>query len=385
MQQHQQEQKNKLNSKIEKVLEYETNIMKSNNHDNLFSERKSNFINAPFEIDDNHFAYINTITEGLTMLPYFLYFSSSMQNNAQLIVDTLNSNNKSSTYNRVELSKYIANELAKYTTLSINSPMLYIFIPHVSYESEPYYQQLSRECFQINKNEKYNRIDLMIKKSIQDAQSKLRNFTSKEISDKITLNGYSTSGVLAQRFALIHPEIVDKAIIGGAAGSIPIPTTDIEYPIGIKDFYQLFNKDFNEKAYKLIDFAYYVGEFETYDCTYRSNENGRQILVPTHDMSFMEKSVPLNIGIKQRDLLGYNLQDRFQNSINWYKDNNYKIQSKIYRMAKHQSFNKNYIYLKNFLQDILNFYKSGCNGDGFKKDISGVESLSITEHYEHEL
>ena len=54
--------------------------------------------------------------------------------------------------------------------------------------------------------------------------------------DRIFLNGYSSSGVFAQRFALLHPEIVETACIGGASGSIPIPTEKIAYPIGIANY-----------------------------------------------------------------------------------------------------------------------------------------------------
>ena len=52
-----------------------------------------------------------------------------------------------------------------------------------------------------------------------------------KVNDKIFLNGYSSSGYFAQRFSLIHPELIDTACIGGSSGSIPIPNTDLDdYP-----------------------------------------------------------------------------------------------------------------------------------------------------------
>ena len=56
------------------------------------------------------------------------------------------------------------------------------------------------------------------------SKSIIENETGKTVQDKIFLNGYSSSGVFAQRFALLHPDIVETACIGGASGSIPIPT-----------------------------------------------------------------------------------------------------------------------------------------------------------------
>lgn len=108
----------------------------------------------------------------------------------------------------------------------------------------------------------FERIDLQYLECIQDAKDSLRQLTGKRVPDKVFINGYSSSGVFAQRFALIHPEIVDKCCVGGSTGSIPIPESNIGYPVGIADFKELFGKEFNEEAYKSIDFAYYVGEHE---------------------------------------------------------------------------------------------------------------------------
>ncbi len=151
-------------------------------------------------------------------------------------------------------------------------------------------------------------------------KNKIKKETGKNVADKIFLHGYSSSGVFAQRFALIHPEIVGRVLIGGASGSIPLPTTDFEYPLGIKDFRQLFGTDFNEDEYRKIQFAYYVGEFEArkagnFDINGDRITSDMQIPAPMHDMSFRSVSTPKEVGIEQRKLLGQTLNERYKNAI----------------------------------------------------------------------
>ena len=86
-----------------------------------------------------------------------------------------------------------------------------------------------------------------VKECIDDARTQIEKITGKKVQDKIFLSGYSASGVFAQRFALAYPEIINRALIGGAAGTIPVPTRKIKYPIGIQDYENLFGKEFDSE------------------------------------------------------------------------------------------------------------------------------------------
>ena len=79
---------------------------------------------------------------------------------------------------------------------------------------------------------------------IIEAREKIKQLSGKKVSDKIFLNGYSASGVFAQRFALIYPEVIDNCLVGGAAGTIPIPSDDLEYPLRNKKLSRTFWKRF---------------------------------------------------------------------------------------------------------------------------------------------
>ena len=200
-----------------------------------------------------------------------------------------------------------------------SAPILIPILPSLS-ATAPYYQQLSTECFQNG-----DRPDLDIVQCINSAKDIMKNEYGVKLNDKIFLNGYSSTGVLAQRFALIHPELIDTACIGGASGSIPIPNPQLDYPLGTKNFRQLFGKDFNEEAYRKIVFNYYVGELEL--LTDSCDRNGQ--IYPMHDMSYMERSVPINQGKQYRRMFGQDMFARANAIVSLLQNSGYKISHKV--------------------------------------------------------
>ena len=149
---------------------------------------------------------------------------------------------------------------------NIEAPMIMPIIPAVN-GGTPYYQQLSRESLRINDSSSdFYRIDEQVCKMIEDTK---RIIAEKGIyiDDKVFMNGYSSSGVFAQRFAFLHPEIIDTVLIGGAGGSIPMPSDcmgndKLEYPLGTKDYEHITGKKFDLESYKQINFQYYLAELE---------------------------------------------------------------------------------------------------------------------------
>ena len=247
-------------------------------------------------------------------LPFLLIIPKNIENNSTLIMESnnLETNNKKELFKQsIETAKHLL-ELSK-----SKSPIL---IPILASEKEgPYWQQLSSECFKKDKN-----IHLKIMQTIEKSKAIIKKKRNIEINDKIFLNGYSSSGVFAQRLALIYPEIIDTACIGGASGSIPIIDSRIDYPIGIGNYEKIFQKAFNKEEYKKINFEYYVGSLETY---IKTNRNGN--IEPMHDMSYFNRSIPTEIGRQQRLILGTDLFDRAKKAVEILKEQGVKINHNV--------------------------------------------------------
>lgn len=216
------------------------------------------------------------------------------------------------------------------------SPIVIPLIP--SYKNYPYLQQLSQECFSLPSNDKNYRIDEQVIRIINKAKSILEKEKGLIAKDRIFLNGYSCSGVFAQRFALLHPDIIETVCIGGASGSIPIPTEKITYPIGIADYESLTGKSFDLESYSKIKFRYYVGEFETQNKSdSRFDDYGRP--APIHDMSYFDRSVPTEVGKAQRNILGTEMFCRVENTIQILKKLGIDVQHKIILGRSHNNRN----------------------------------------------
>lgn len=331
-----------------------------------------------------------------TVLPYILVIPEELGEEKELVVESLNFEGT----NIIEqIVPHVIGNLKDTVEVIDDAPILIPFTPDVR-GGVPYYQQLSRECFEESNNGNYTieypRVDLQIIDTINNARNKIKQETGKEVADKIFLNGYSSSGVFAQRFALIHPEIIGRVLIGGASGTIPIPTSDFDYPLGIKDYRELFGKDFNEAEYKRIQFAYYVGELEANNPAWERDINGEpidrdqdgkrtnlnQIIPPMHDMSYFSRSIDRQRGQQQREVLGRDLSHRHKNCIEWYIKNGYNMTSKIYREAEHMGiFSRSNPCFEALIRDITSFYK---NGKGFPQDIAGVAEISMKKQRERE-
>lgn len=198
------------------------------------------------------------------------------------------------------------------------NPILVPLLPSIN-NGNPYFQQLSIECFDSSKTGKFDRIDKQVISMIEDARKIISGLSGKNVPKKVFLHGYSSSGVFAQRFALLHPELVSTACIGGAIGTMPLPIEEyqgkkLSYPLGIADIEILTGKNFDLESYKKIKFTYYVTEGENEVLAEnRFKEDGTK--APMCDMSYMERSTPKKVGSTIRELFGINSFDRIANEL----------------------------------------------------------------------
>ena len=293
--------------------------------------KKNNDYQIEYKIEDINYKIIIFAPNGNIHIPSILAIPLTENMNNQFVVE---SNNYPSDIAGILLQQAkdtiadLVNETSDYPTP--------IIVPIIPDHRDAYYQQLSLECFEVDESVKEYRIDNQIVEIINKAKKVLSNEYGIEMQDKIFLNGYSSSGVFAQRFSLLHPELIDTACIGGASGSIPLPIEELSYPLGIKDYEKITGKKFDMDSYSKIKFRYYVGEYETSAKSEdRKDEEGNY--APMHDMSYFDKSIPIKLGNLQRQLLGKNLFDRANKTINILKEMGIDVEHQIILGRSHNN------------------------------------------------
>lgn len=311
-------------------------------------------VNLEYQINKSQYKikFLTTdIKKGINITS-ILAIPLSLNINNQIIVE---SNNLESE-NSQEIIKQGIQTVFKLAQLTnyLPAPIVIPLIP--SYKDYPYLQQLSQECFSLSSNDKNYKIDEQVVKIIDKAKFILKKEYNLSVKDKIFLNGYSSSGVFAQRFSLLHPNIVETACIGGASGSIPIPTEKLAYPLGIADYKTLTGKKFDLDSYLKIKFRYYVGEFETKTKSDSRTDDFKQP-APVHDMSYFDRSVPTDVGKEQRKILGKEMFCRAKKTVQILKHLGIDIQHKIIPGRGHN--NKNCIGVNELGDKFTNdIYKS---------------------------
>ncbi len=97
------------------------------------------------------------------------------------------------------------------------------------------------------------------------------------VKDKVFIEGFSAGGMFAQRFTLLHPELVKAIAAGQSGGALTLPVEEyknrkMDWPLGIYGFEQLTGKPFNMEAYKSVSQFIYIGNNDINNSTvfYRS-------------------------------------------------------------------------------------------------------------------
>lgn len=335
------------------------------------NEKLQQIIGRAMQDDQYHFAYANHdiyIIQS-SSIPFILVVPQNIKNHSTLAMESnnLETNNIGKLLEQGLFTAYrLVNVLKQH-----HSPVLVPILP--SEKDEPYYQQLSKECFNNDR-----RFDLQVVEIIEKAQQIIKCQNGIDVNNKIFLNGYSSSGVFAQRFSLIHPEIIDTVCIGGASCSIPLPTDKIGYPLGIRDFEELFNKKFDYESYRKIRFRYYVGSLECDIKTEsRTDENGNP--APLHDMSYFDRSIPREVGKIQRAILGIDMVQRANQTIDFMKSNGFDIEHEIIDNRAHNDRDA-----KELIQNNLNIdFLKGVNEEG-DKIIDRTYSEMLLNHQKKE-
>lgn len=235
-------------------------------------------------------------------------------------------NNTGKTSDSIDIHKKYAIDLASVSSVGNNVstmlkiPLLVPIFPRPSSQPLIYTHALDKDVIQ-EKTPELKRLDLQLLRMINDAKNVLISLNIK-VNPKIFMNGFSASATFTNRFSFIHPEIIKALAIGGFNGELMLPEKKINhiklnYPIGINDFVQLFDKKFDAEKFRAIPQFIYMGKSDDndavqFDDAYSEKERN---IINTH--------------------LGRSVQERYLKCQEIYKKNNVTAVFKNYENVGH--------------------------------------------------
>lgn len=199
-------------------------------------------------------------------------------------------------------------------------PLLVPIFPRPASQPLMYTHALDRDVM-VEKSPALKRLDLQLLEMINDAKNVLGSMNI-HVAPKFFMNGFSASATFTNRFSLLHPDKIAAAAMGGFNGKLMLPLKEIKgiqlnYPIGINDFEDLFGKNFDLAAYKTLPQFIYMGKLDENDA------------VQFDDAYSEAERTIIN------DNIGSKVQERYQACQNIYQQNHITPVFKIYDTAGH--------------------------------------------------
>jgi hypothetical protein len=114
------------------------------------------------------------------------------------------------------------------------------------------------------------RIDDQLVNMIANEKSVLSSKERITTKDKVLMIGFSASSRFTNRFALLHPELVQAVATGGINANPILPLEEIDsqkliFPVGIGDAKEILGRNIDSEAYKNVKQYILMGETDTND------------------------------------------------------------------------------------------------------------------------
>ncbi|MCA1659145.1 MAG: hypothetical protein LC642_01175 [Verrucomicrobiaceae bacterium] len=205
--------------------------------------------------------------------PYLLFVPDSAEgkNYDFLLVEP---NNTGRTSDDFEVHRAAATSLARDSSVgnwiakALRIPLLVPIFPRPASTKDVYTHSIDRDTILISSG-LLKRLDLQLLAMIADARPRLEAM-KRPVRSKVLLNGFSASGLFANRFTLLHPDTVAAAAFGGINGFITLPVAELRlrplnFPVGVADLEKITGHPFDRPAYQAIPQFGYMGAEETND------------------------------------------------------------------------------------------------------------------------
>ena len=204
---------------------------------------------------------------------YILFIPKDTPLNKKIVL-LVEPNNTGKTSDSMAVHKQSAEDLATKSSVGNNIatllkiPLLVPVFPRPTAQAMMYTHALDRDVI-LEQTPIYKRLDLQLLAMIKDAKAILE-MNKIVVDEKVFMNGFSASGTFVNRFSFIHPETIKALAIGGFNGELILPlntinATNLNYPIGISDFHNLFSKPFDLTSYSTIQQFVYMGKLDEND------------------------------------------------------------------------------------------------------------------------
>lgn len=254
-------------------------------------------------------------------------------------------NNTGKLSDSIEVHEQYAIDLASVSSVGNNIstelkiPLLVPIFPRPASQPLMYTHALDRDVM-LEKSPELKRLDIQLLEMIEDAKSILTAMHI-QVDPRFFMNGFSASATFTNRFSFLHPEKIKALAIGGFNGELMLPLKEINgiklnYPIGINDFSELFNKKFDADAYKLIPQFIYMGKKDDNDAV-------------QYDDAYDEKERKII-----NENIGESVQVRYLHCQKIYNENQIASIFKTYEDVGHwTTSNMNLAVIKYFLSQML--------------------------------
>jgi pimeloyl-ACP methyl ester carboxylesterase len=113
----------------------------------------------------------------------------------------------------------------------------------------------------------YTSADLKVLRMIDTLAQELTS-DGYNVSGRVMIEGFSSGGLFAQRFALLHPDRVQALAAGHCGGNFTLPLSEYEgvtldWPVGTNNLEELTGITFDPDSYMAIDQLIYIGALDT--------------------------------------------------------------------------------------------------------------------------
>ena len=287
-------------------------------------------------------------------IPCLLCIPKQAEEKQKLMVIFNNENGKTLDESMVNMENGLIGAINQF---DFNSPILVPILPSQTEFSqelklngidlqvgEP--KQFSKECFspEIPKQSRFYRldeqVDVLLKNIIgnselrEQIQSTMGRKKRIEFEDKIIGFGHSGAGATMLRYCLLHPESLDKIIIGGNGDIVPTPIGEnadkLPYPFGIADYTELFGREFDIESFKKVAFQFYIGDREDEVPRFDTIRDENYIKGGTG-----KNFAPKELATQYKGIYGTEFFVRFQKVLEEYEKAGLNIGLKIYKNDCH--------------------------------------------------